>query len=43
MHLGKQVVELQHAQRWQLVLVNPQSGEAVRARSWLGHEKAAYG
>ena len=33
MHLGKQVVELRHAPRWQLALAN-------RALAWLGPEKA---
>lgn len=40
MNLGKQVVELQHAPRWQLVLANRPAGEAVRALAWLGPEKA---
>lgn len=40
MHLGKQVVELQHAPRWQLALANQPAGEAVRALAWLGPEKA---
>jgi hypothetical protein len=39
MHLGKQVVELRHAPRWQLVLANRPGGEAVRALAWLGPEK----
>ena len=38
--LGKQVVELRHAPRWQLALANRQAGEAVRALAWLGPEKA---
>ena len=40
MHLGKQVVELRHAPRWQLTLANRPAGEAVRALAWLGPEKA---
>lgn len=40
MQLGKQVVELRHAPRWQLVLANRPAGEAVRALAWLGPEKA---
>ena len=40
MKLGKQVVELRHAPRWQLTLANHQAGEAVRALAWLGPEKA---
>ena len=40
MHLGKQVVELRHAPRWQLTLANRQAGEAVRALAWLGPEQA---
>ena len=40
MHLGKQVVELRHAPRWQLALANRPAGEAVRALAWLGPEKA---
>jgi hypothetical protein len=40
MHLGKQVVELQHAPRWQLALANRPAGQAVRALAWLGPEKA---
>ena len=40
MNLGKQVVELRHAPRWQLALAHRPAGEAVRALAWLGHEKA---
>jgi hypothetical protein len=39
MNLGKQVVELRHAPRWQLVLANRPAGEAIRALLWLGPEK----
>jgi hypothetical protein len=38
-NLGKQVVELRHAPRWQLALANRPAGEAVRALAWLGPEK----
>ena len=40
MNLGKQVVELRHAPRWQLALAHKPAGEAVRALAWLGPEKA---
>lgn len=40
MSLGKQVVELQHAPRWQLTLANRPAGEAVRALAWLGPDEA---
>ena len=40
MSLGKQVVELQHAPRWQLALANRPAGEAVRALAWLGPNQA---
>jgi len=40
MSLGKQVVELRHAPRWQLALANRLAGEAVRALAWIGPEKA---
>ena len=40
MSLGKQVVELRHAPRWQLSLAQRPAGEAVRALAWLGPEKA---
>ena len=38
--LGNQVIELQHAPRWQLILANRPAGEAVRALAWLGPENA---
>lgn len=38
--LGKQVVELRHAPRWQLAMAHRPAGEAVRALAWLGPEKA---
>ena len=40
MRLGKQVVELHHAPRWQLALADRPAGEAVRALAWLGPERA---
>lgn len=40
MSLGKQVVELRHAPRWQLTLGSRPAGEAVRALAWLGPDKA---
>lgn len=40
MNLGKQVVELRHAPRWQLALAGRPAGQAVRALAWLGPEKA---
>lgn len=40
MNLGKQVVELRHATRWQLALAHRPAGEVVRALAWLGPEKA---
>jgi hypothetical protein len=40
MSLGKQIVELRHAPRWQLVMAHRPAGEAVRALAWLGPEKA---
>ena len=40
MKLGKQVVELRHAPRWQLALADKPAGEAVRALAWLGPEQA---
>ncbi|RJL15833.1 DUF6088 family protein [Paracoccus siganidrum] len=40
MSLGKQIVELRHAPRWQLALADKPAGQAVRALAWLGPEKA---
>lgn len=40
LNLGKQVVELRHAPRWQLALAHRPAGEAIRALAWLGPEKA---
>jgi hypothetical protein len=39
-HLGKQVVELRHAPRWQLAMAQRPAGQAVRALAWLGPERA---
>ncbi len=38
--VGKQMVELRHAPRWQLALAGRPAGEVVRALAWLGPEKA---
>lgn len=38
--LGKQLVELRHAPRWQLALGKRPAGSAVRALAWLGPEQA---
>lgn len=40
MTLGKQLVELRHAPRWQLALADRPAGRAVRALAWLGPEGA---
>jgi hypothetical protein len=40
LNLGRQAVELRHAPRWQLVLGNKTSGQAVRALAWLGPDEA---
>ena len=40
MTLGKQLVELRHAPRWQLTLADRPAGQAVRALAWLGPEQA---
>lgn len=40
MTLGKQLVELRHAPRWQLALADRPAGQAVRALAWLGPEQA---
>lgn len=40
LNLGRQIVELRHAPRWQLALAGRPAGEAVRALAWLGPEKA---
>jgi DNA-binding GntR family transcriptional regulator len=38
--LGSQVVELQHAARWQTALAESKAGQAIRALGWLGEHKA---
>lgn len=40
MNLGKQIIELRHAPRWQLALAHRPAGQAVRALAWLGPERA---
>lgn len=40
MSLGKQIVELHHAPRWQLAMAHRPAGQAVRALAWLGPERA---
>jgi hypothetical protein len=40
MNLGKQIVELRHAPRWQLAMAHRPAGQAVRALAWLGPERA---
>lgn len=40
MNVGKQVVELRHAPRWQLAMPHRPAGQAVRALAWLGPEQA---
>jgi hypothetical protein len=40
LQLGKQVVELRHAPRWQLALSDRPAGQAVRALAWLGPSHA---
>lgn len=38
--LGKQVVEINHVDRWQLCAPNRAAGQAIRALAWLGPEQA---
>jgi hypothetical protein len=38
--LGKQVVEIRHAEAWQLRAPHRPAGQAVRALAWLGPEQA---
>jgi hypothetical protein len=40
LQLGRQVVSLAHAPRWQLLFPNEPAGEAVRALVWLGRREA---
>ncbi len=35
---GAQIVELQHAPRWQLALAGRPSGDVIRALAWLGRQ-----
>ncbi len=41
LHLGNRVIELKHANRWQLLLGNRPAGMTIRALSWLGPEVAS--
>jgi hypothetical protein len=40
-HLGRQVVQLQHAPAWQLRAPRSVAGQAMRALVWLGPERAS--
>lgn len=40
LRLGKQVVELKHAPRWQLALAGSRAGEVLRALAWAGPNAA---
>jgi hypothetical protein len=40
LRLGRQIVEMKHAPRWQLALPGRPAGEAVRALAWLGPSQA---
>lgn len=40
LNLGRQVIELRHAPRWQLAFPGRPAGEAVRALAWLGPSRA---
>lgn len=42
MNIGKQIIELRHAPRWQLAMPHRPAGQAVRALAWLGPEKAEF-
>jgi len=39
-HFGKQVVTLRQAPRWQFLLADRPSGQAIRALAWLGPDQA---
>ncbi len=41
LRFGAQMVELQHAPRWQLTFPGRPAGEVVRALAWCGRERAA--
>jgi hypothetical protein len=38
--VGGRVLDLRHAPEWQLLLPNDRAGDALRALSWSGREKA---
>ncbi|WP_194726364.1 DUF6088 family protein [Noviherbaspirillum malthae] len=38
LHLGKRIIDIRHAPRWQLILGASRAGMAVRAMAWLGKE-----
>ncbi|EPX78074.1 DUF6088 family protein [Salipiger mucosus] len=38
--LGKQVIELRHAPKWQLALGNAKAGQIIRALAWVGPDQA---
>ena len=40
LRLGKQVVELKHAPRWQFALAGSRAGEVLRALAWVGPNAA---
>jgi len=40
LHVGNQTVEFKHAPAWQLLLAGRPAGDAIRALTWLGPEKA---
>ena len=37
---GKQIVELRHAPKWQLMFPGEPAGEAIRSLAWLGPNRA---
>jgi hypothetical protein len=41
LRIGPQIVELQHAPRWQLALAERPAGAALRALAWLGPKQSA--
>ncbi|WP_194727426.1 DUF6088 family protein [Noviherbaspirillum malthae] len=38
LHLGRRIIDVRHAPRWQLILGTSRAGMAVRAMAWLGKE-----
>jgi hypothetical protein len=38
LHIGKRIIDVRHAPRWQLILGSSRAGMAVRAMAWLGEE-----